>query len=104
MFGENEIVGASLFKDKTKLLITSVFGTLQGEGPLSGVDMIRGIGAGGGGGYIRTSIQALGVVHRLYNLVNKIEKEVLRINSSLECIDAKIGSPTPPPNEDSNVR
>jgi 7-carboxy-7-deazaguanine synthase len=37
MFGKNEIVGQSYFKDKDKLLfVTSVFFTLQGEGPYAG--------------------------------------------------------------------
>ncbi len=37
MFGNNEIVGRSFFKNKTGLAVTSMFFTLQGEGPLSGV-------------------------------------------------------------------
>lgn len=37
MFGSNEIVGQGFFKDSgEKLLVTSVFATLQGEGPFSG--------------------------------------------------------------------
>jgi organic radical activating enzyme len=37
MFGSNEIIGQKYFKDAgEKLLITSVFATLQGEGPYSG--------------------------------------------------------------------
>lgn len=38
MFGKNSIAGKSYFKDKPKdtLTITSVFATLQGEGPYSG--------------------------------------------------------------------
>lgn len=38
MFGSNEIVGQKEFKDAplNSLLVTSIFATLQGEGPLSG--------------------------------------------------------------------
>ncbi len=37
MFGNNEIVGRSFFKNQNGLTVTSMFFTLQGEGPLSGV-------------------------------------------------------------------
>lgn len=36
MFGKNEIVGQKYFKDQDKLLITSRFFTIQGEGPHAG--------------------------------------------------------------------
>lgn len=36
MFGKNEIVGQSSFQDEDKLLVTSRFMTLQGEGPFRG--------------------------------------------------------------------
>jgi organic radical activating enzyme len=36
LFGKNEIVGKKYFKDKTDYLVTSIFFTLQGEGPLMG--------------------------------------------------------------------
>lgn len=36
MFGQNEIVGKRFFADADKLLVTSVFYTLQGEGPFAG--------------------------------------------------------------------
>lgn len=36
MFGHNEIVGQKAFPDEDRLLVTSFFATLQGEGPFSG--------------------------------------------------------------------
>lgn len=36
MFGHNEIVGQKSFPDDHRLLVTSYFATLQGEGPFSG--------------------------------------------------------------------
>lgn len=36
MFGQNEVIGRKYFKDAEKLLVTSVFRTLQGEGPFAG--------------------------------------------------------------------
>ena len=38
MFGTNEIIGKKFFKDapKDSLFVTSMFFTLQGEGPYSG--------------------------------------------------------------------
>jgi len=36
MFGQNEIVGQKKFPDEDKLLVTSFFATMQGEGPYSG--------------------------------------------------------------------
>jgi organic radical activating enzyme len=36
MFGKNEIVGQKAFPDDDRLLVTSYFATLQGEGPFSG--------------------------------------------------------------------
>lgn len=36
MFGHNEIVGQKSFPTDDQLLVTSMFGTLQGEGPFSG--------------------------------------------------------------------
>ncbi len=44
MFGQNKIIGRKFFKDqsasRTKLLVTSVFSTLQGEGPLAGMPAV----------------------------------------------------------------
>ena len=40
MFGKNEIVGRKYFQDETKLYITSIFVTLQGEGPFSGLPAV----------------------------------------------------------------
>ena len=40
MFGQNEIVGKRAFPDDNKLLITSIFVTLQGEGPYSGLPAV----------------------------------------------------------------
>lgn len=36
MFGQNEVVGRKFFEGEDKLLVTSVFHTLQGEGPFVG--------------------------------------------------------------------
>lgn len=40
MFGKNEIVGKRKFPDSDKLLVTSIFVTLQGEGPYSGLPAV----------------------------------------------------------------
>jgi hypothetical protein len=42
MFGTNELVGKKYFKDAAQdtLLVTSVFFTLQGEGPYSGLPAV----------------------------------------------------------------
>jgi organic radical activating enzyme len=40
MFGQNEIVGQKHFPDQDRLLITSVFLTIQGEGPYSGLPAV----------------------------------------------------------------
>lgn len=40
MFGHNEIVGQKSFPDDDRLLVTSVFLTMQGEGPYSGLPAI----------------------------------------------------------------
>lgn len=40
MFGHNEIVGKRMFPDDDKLLVTSIFVTLQGEGPYSGMPAV----------------------------------------------------------------
>lgn len=40
MFGKNELVGPEWFKDEEKLLVTSVFFTLQGEGPYAGMPAV----------------------------------------------------------------
>lgn len=40
MFGKNEIVGARHFNGEERLLVTSMFMTLQGEGPYSGMPAV----------------------------------------------------------------
>ncbi|HEY7824528.1 MAG TPA: 7-carboxy-7-deazaguanine synthase QueE [Acidimicrobiia bacterium] len=40
MFGRNEIVGRKSFPDMDKLLVTSIFVTMQGEGPYSGLPAV----------------------------------------------------------------
>lgn len=40
MFGHNEIVGRKAFPDADKLLVTSIFVTMQGEGPYSGLPAV----------------------------------------------------------------
>ncbi|ARB06149.1 QueE-like radical SAM domain [Dinoroseobacter phage vB_DshS-R5C] len=40
MFGHNEIVGKRAFPDDDKLLVTSIFVTMQGEGPFSGMPAV----------------------------------------------------------------
>ncbi len=40
MFGSNEIVGQKFFPDDDKLLVTSIFVTMQGEGPYSGMPAV----------------------------------------------------------------
>lgn len=40
MFGHNEIVGRKAFPDDDRLLVTSVFVTMQGEGPYSGLPAV----------------------------------------------------------------
>ena len=40
MFGHNEIVGRKSFPDTDKLLVTSIFVTMQGEGPYSGLPAV----------------------------------------------------------------
>jgi 7-carboxy-7-deazaguanine synthase len=40
MFGHNEIVGRKAFPDNDRLLVTSVFVTMQGEGPYSGLPAV----------------------------------------------------------------
>lgn len=40
MFGHNEIVGKKDFNDPDKLMVTSTFKTLQGEGPYSGLPAV----------------------------------------------------------------
>lgn len=40
MFGHNEIVGRKSFPDTDRLLVTSIFVTMQGEGPYSGMPAV----------------------------------------------------------------